>query len=487
MYPHIALDRLARFPSKEPNLEYVSTRGTAPALEFEDVLLSGLARDGGLFVPASWPSIEKDDIRALQGLGYAEIAARIVRPYIDKDVLSDAELNQLTQETYADFGHPDVAPLRQIDDDTWLLELFHGPTLAFKDFALQLLGRLFEHVLARRGARITIVGATSGDTGSAAIEACRDRTNLDIFMLHPEGRVSEVQRRQMTTVVADNVHNIALSGTFDDCQDLVKALFADHGLRDELGLSAVNSINWARIMGQTAYYFAAGAKLGAPDEALTFVVPTGNFGNVYSAYVARQMGLPISRLIVASNRNDILYRFFTEGDMSVSDVQPSLSPSMDIQVSSNFERLMFDLLDRDGAAVDEAMRVFRQDGVLPDAQKLSDDARGLFEAHRVDDEETLEVIRDVYAQSGILVDPHTAVGIGAARKTPRDGHKRVVLATAHPAKFPDAVEKATGVRPELPAHLSDLLERPEQAETIDNDVATVRAFVRAHAAARQTV
>lgn len=467
-------------------MEYVSTRGTAPALDFADVLLSGLARDGGLYVPATWPSIDDGNIRALQGLGYAEIAARIVRPFIETHVLSDAELNQLTQEIYAGFDHPDVAPLRQIDDDTWLLELFHGPTLAFKDFALQLLGRLFEHVLVRRGTRITIVGATSGDTGSAAIEACRGRSSLDIFMLHPKGCVSEVQRRQMTTVIADNVYNIALGGTFDDCQDLVKALFADHDLRDEVGLSAVNSINWARIMGQAAYYFAAGAKLGAPDEALTFVVPTGNFGNVYSAYVARQMGLPISRLIVASNRNDILYRFFTAGDMSISAVQPSLSPSMDIQVSSNFERLMYDLLDRDGAAVEKALRVFRQDGVLPDAQKLSDDARGLFEAYRLDDDETLEVIRDVHAQSGVLVDPHTAVGIGAARKAPRDGHKRVVLATAHPAKFPDAVEKATGVRPELPSHLSDLLERPEQAETIDNDVAAVRAFVRAHAAAHQT-
>lgn len=467
-------------------MEYVSTRGTTPALAFEDVLLSGLARDGGLFVPASWPAVDEADIRTLQGLEYADIAARIVRPFIANEVLSDAALKQLTRETYVGFDHPDVAPLRQIDDDTWLLELFHGPTLAFKDFALQLLGRLFEHVLARRGARITIVGATSGDTGSAAIEACRERSNIDIFMLHPQGRVSEVQRRQMTTVVADNVYNIALGGTFDDCQDLVKALFADNDLRDEVGLSAVNSINWARIMGQTAYYFAAGAKLGAPDEALTYVVPTGNFGNVYSAYVARQMGLPISRLVVASNRNDILYRFFARGDMSISSVEPSLSPSMDIQVSSNFERLMFDLLDRDGAAVEAAIRVFRRDGVLPDAQSLSDDARGLFEAHRLDDDETLEVIRDVYARSGVLVDPHTAVGIGAARKAPRDGHKRVVLATAHPAKFPDAVEKATGVRPELPSHLSDLLQRPEQADAIENDVTAVRAYVRTHAAARKT-
>ena len=342
---------------------------------------------------------------------------------------------------------------------------------------------MFEHVLDRRDARITIVGATSGDTGSAAIEACRDRSNLDIFMLHPDGRVSEVQRRQMTTVIADNVYNIALGGTFDDCQDLVKALFADHALRDELGLSAVNSINWARVMGQIAYYFAAAARLAVPDEALTFVVPTGNFGNVYSAYVARQMGLPISRLVVASNRNDILYRFFANGEMSILGVEPSLSPSMDIQVSSNFERLIFDLMDRDGAAVDAAMRAFRADGVLPDAAALCDGARGLFEGHRVDDAETLDVIRDVHAQTGVLLDPHTAVGVGAARKTPRDGLKRVVLATAHPAKFPDAVEQATGLRPALPMHLSDLLTHPEEATAIDNEFDAVRDFVRAHAVA----
>lgn len=464
-------------------MEYLSTRGGAPAPGFEDVLLSGLARDGGLFVPAHWPSVPGADIRALATLDYAEVAARIIRPFIETDLLDDAALARLTRETYAGFAAPDVAPLRQLDDDTWLLELFHGPTLAFKDFALQLLGRLFEHVLARRGARITIVGATSGDTGSAAIEACRGRSNLDIFMLHPEGRVSEVQRRQMTTVVADNVFNLAIGGTFDDCQDLVKALFADHALRDALGLSAVNSINWARVMGQTAYYFSAAARLGAPDEAVTFVVPTGNFGNVYAGYVARQMGLPIDRLVVASNRNDILYRFLANGDMSIAGVEPSLSPSMDIQVSSNFERLMFDLMDRDGAAVAAAMRAFRDGGTLPGAAALREGARALFEGQRVDDAETLGVIRDVHAETGILLDPHTAVGVGAARKTTRDGHKRVVLATAHPAKFPDAVEEATGVRPELPPHLSDLLSRPEAAASIDNDVDAVRDFVRAHAAA----
>lgn len=464
-------------------MEYLSTRGGAPAPGFEDVLLSGLARDGGLFVPAHWPSVPGADIRALATLDYAEVAARIIRPFIETDLLDDAALARLTRETYAGFAAPDVAPLRQLDDDTWLLELFHGPTLAFKDFALQLLGRLFEHVLARRGARITIVGATSGDTGSAAIEACRGRSNLDIFMLHPEGRVSEVQRRQMTTVVADNVFNLAIGGTFDDCQDLVKALFADHALRDALGLSAVNSINWARVMGQTAYYFSAAARLGAPDEAVTFVVPTGNFGNVYAGYVAWQMGLPIDRLVVASNRNDILYRFLANGDMSIAGVEPSLSPSMDIQVSSNFERLMFDLMDRDGAAVAAAMRAFRDGGTLPGAAALREGARALFEGQRVDDAETLGVIRDVHAETGILLDPHTAVGVGAARKTTRDGHKRVVLATAHPAKFPDAVEEATGVRPELPPHLSDLLSRPEAAASIDNDVDAVRDFVRVHAAA----
>jgi threonine synthase len=464
-------------------VEYLSTRGGAPAPGFEDVLLSGLARDGGLFVPAHWPSVPGADIRALATLDYAEVAARIIRPFIETDLLDDAALARLTRETYAGFAAPDVAPLRQLDDDTWLLELFHGPTLAFKDFALQLLGRLFEHVLARRGARITIVGATSGDTGSAAIEACRGRSNLDIFMLHPEGRVSEVQRRQMTTVVADNVFNLAIGGTFDDCQDLVKALFADHALRDALGLSAVNSINWARVMGQTAYYFSAAARLGAPDEAVTFVVPTGNFGNVYAGYVAWQMGLPIDRLVVASNRNDILYRFLANGDMSIAGVEPSLSPSMDIQVSSNFERLMFDLMDRDGAAVAAAMRAFRDGGTLPGAAALREGARALFEGQRVDDAETLGVIRDVHAETGILLDPHTAVGVGAARKMTRDGHKRVVLATAHPAKFPDAVEEATGVRPELPPHLSDLLSRPEAAASIDNDVDAVRDFVRAHAAA----
>ncbi len=465
-------------------MKYVSTRGSTPKQSFEDVLLSGLARDGGLFVPDAWPQMSAEDIRALAPLSYAEIVTRIVRPFIEVELVGDADLARIVEQAYSGFRHPEIAPLQQLDEDTWVLELFHGPTLAFKDFALQLLGVLFDHVLGQRGERLTIVGATSGDTGSAAIEACRDRANLDIFMLFPEGRVSEVQRRQMTTVTSENVYNVALRGTFDDCQDLVKAMFADHPLRDLLGLSAVNSINWARVMGQTAYYFVAAARMGAPDARLSFFVPTGNFGNVYAGYVARQMGLPIEKFVVASNRNDILYRFFDQGDMSITDVEPSLSPSMDIQISSNFERLMFDLMDRDGAAVAAAMQAFRAEGSLPDSARLSADAKGLFLAQRLDDEETLDVIRSVHDDTGMLIDPHTAVAVGAARKTPRDGTRRIVLATAHPAKFPDAVEKATGIRPALPPHLADLLERPERAETLDNDFQTVRDYVVAHATAR---
>jgi threonine synthase len=466
-------------------VEYVSTRGSSPQQTFEGVLLSGLARDGGLFVPAEWPQFEPSHIAALHGLSYTDTVVRIVRPFIEPSLVSDDDLSRIVAMAYSGFRDPAIAPLVALDEDTYLLELFHGPTLAFKDFALQLLGGLFDHVLGLRGERLTIVGATSGDTGSAAIEACRDRENLDIFMLFPEGRVSEVQRRQMTTVESENVFNISLRGTFDDCQDLVKAMFADQGLRDDLGLSAVNSINWARVMGQTAYYFSAATRTETLGQPLSFVVPTGNFGNVYAGYVALKMGLPIEKLIVASNRNDILYRFFDQGDMSITDVEPSLSPSMDIQVSSNFERLLFDLLGRDGPAVAEAMQAFRSDGRLPDSARLAADARGLFAAHRLDDQETIDVIRSVHQETGMLIDPHTAVAVGAARKTPRDGTKRIVLATAHPAKFPDAVEKASGLRPPLPDHLSDLLERPERAQTLDNDLDVVRDYVRKHATQRK--
>ncbi|MBF0374812.1 MAG: threonine synthase, partial [Alphaproteobacteria bacterium] len=335
-------------------MRYVSTRGHAPALAFDDVLLTGLARDGGLYVPETWPQFEPDAIRAMAGLSYEDLAVKVMLPFLGGTIPEDA-FAELVSETCAAFGHEAVAPLRQLGRGDWLMELFHGPTLAFKDHALQLLGRLFDHVLCQRGQRVTIVGATSGDTGSAAIEACRDRASIDIVILHPKGRVSDVQRRQMTTVLSPNVHNVAIEGTFDDCQDLVKALFADLAFRDEMRLSAVNSINWARIMAQIVYYFAAATALGAPDRKLSFAVPTGNFGNVYAGYAARAMGLPIERFVVGSNSNDILTRFFESGAMTMGGVVPTLSPSMDIQVSSNFERLLFDLVGRDGAKVEALM------------------------------------------------------------------------------------------------------------------------------------
>jgi threonine synthase len=462
-------------------LRYVSTRGAAPALAFDDVMLAGLARDGGLYVPESWPQLPADALRALAGLDYPEIAFRVMRPFLggrlDEDVFA-----RLVRETYAGFGHAAVAPLKQLDGRTWLLELFHGPTLAFKDMALQLLGRLYDHVLGRRGQRVTIVGATSGDTGSAAIEAFRDREAIDIFILHPLGRVSEVQRRQMTTVDAANVCNIAVEGTFDDCQDLVKAMFNDHRFRDELDLSAVNSINWARVMAQIVYYIAAGVALGAPDRAVSFAVPTGNFGNVYAGYGARAMGLPVERLIVGSNRNDILTRFFATGRMAMEAVQPTLSPSMDIQVSSNLERFLFDLYDRDGAALAQAMASFRRNGQLAIGDERWQRARSLFDGYRFDDGETLHAIAEIHRQTGELIDPHSAIGIAAAHaaERPADGGAApiVALATAHPAKFPDAVERATGKRPALPARLADLLQRPERVEVLPNDLKTVQGFIR---------
>lgn len=459
-------------------MKYVSTRGAAPALDFEGVLLTGLARDGGLYVPERWPHWSADEWRAMRGWSYAETAAAVMRPFVG-DAVPTAAFDAMVAETYAGFDHAAVAPLKQLDEGLWLMELFHGPTLAFKDYALQLVGRLFDHVLARRGQRVTIVGATSGDTGSAAIEACRDRASIDIFILHPAGRTSEVQRRQMTTVASANVHNIALEGTFDDCQDAVKAMFNDAAFRDELKLSAVNSINWARIMAQIVYYVTAAVALGAPDRRIAFAVPTGNFGNVYAAYAAHRLGLPIAHLIVGSNRNDILARFFESGTMDVAPVEPTLSPSMDIQVSSNFERLLFELYDRDGAAVAQAMTDFRDTGRLAVGDNRWGAARELFDGHRTDDAGTLAEIRAVHAATGELVDPHTAVGLAAARERRRDATVPVVaLACAHPAKFPDAVEEATGVRPALPPRLADLYEREERLTLLPNDLARVKAFVR---------
>ena len=463
-------------------MRYISTRGAAPALSFDDVLLAGLAEDGGLYLPETWPRLDADALAALHGRPYAETVARVMASFVGASIPEDA-LGAMVTDAYRGFGHPAVAPLRQLDSGLWLLDLTVGPTLAFKDYALQLVGRLFDHVLARRGRRATILGATSGDTGSAAIEACRGRAAIDIFILHPRGRVSEVQRRLMTTVAEPNVHNIAIDGTFDDCQDLVKAAFADRAFRERMQLSAVNSINWARVAAQIAYYVHAAVALGAPYRAVSFAVPTGNFGNVFAAHAARRMGLPIAELVVATNANDILARFFEAGDMSTATVTPTLAPSMDIQVSSNFERLLFELLDGDGAAVADAVRRFRAEGRLPLPREAWQRARALFASHREDDAGTLAAIAAEWRASGEVLDPHTAIAVAAARARRGDlGTPMVALATAHPAKFPDAVERATGQRPPLPARLADLHAREERLTVLPNDLRAVEEFMKARVA-----
>ena len=458
-------------------MRYVSTRGAAPVLEFEDAVLAGLARDGGLYVPEKWPQFSADQLRAMRGLSYADIAFQIMQPFVD-GAIDDEALKALIDESYDSFSHDAVAPLQQLDDNLFLLELFYGPTLAFKDFALQVLGRLFDYILARRGERITIVGATSGDTGSAAIEACRGREAIEIFIMHPKGRVSDIQRCQMTTVAEANVHNIAIEGTFDDCQDLVKEMFNDEEFRSQQNLSAVNSINWVRIMAQVVYYVSSALSLGAPDRSIAYAVPTGNFGDIFAGYVASRIGLPIERLIIGTNTNDILTRFLETGVMDAKDVVPTLSPAMDIQVSSNFERLLFDLHGRDGRVISQAMTAFRESGTMAATNDLLDKARELFSAARLDDAGIKAQIAATYKNSGMIVDPHTATGLHAAMACAPDPSVPVVaLSTAHPAKFPDAVEAAIGVRPSLPSNLVDLLERPERLDTLPNDLAIVQAFV----------
>ncbi|SME94587.1 L-threonine synthase [Tistlia consotensis] len=467
-------------------MRYCSTRGDAPVLGFDEVLLTGLASDGGLYLPEAWPHFSAADLDELAGLPYPELAARIMRPFVVGSVVAE-RFDLLVAEAYAGFEHAAVTPLKQLDARLWLLELFHGPTLAFKDVALQLLGLLFDAILSARGQRLTIVGATSGDTGSAAIEACRDRAHVEIFMLHPKGRTSEVQRRQMTTVQAANVHNIAIEGSFDDCQDLVKALFNDRGFRAELPLSAVNSINWARVMAQIVYYFAAGLALGAIGPGgrrpLAFVVPTGNFGNVFAGYAAKRMGLPIETLVVASNANDILARFFETGALAMETVVPTLSPSMDIQVSSNFERLLFEAADRDGALVRSLLDRFREARRVELGEQLWQAIRSDFQGFRLDDAGTLAEMALRRQESGELIDPHSAVGTAAARSLELDRRLPVVaLGTAHPAKFPDAVEKATGERPPLPPRLADLYERPERFEVLPADTEVLKAHIRSRSA-----
>jgi threonine synthase len=451
-------------------VRFVSTRGRAPELGFADVLLAGLADDGGLYVPATWPALPD-----LDGADtYAAVAARVMSPFVGDDIDRET-FARLCIDAYSTFRHPAVVPLVQLDERQWLLELFHGPTLAFKDVALQLVGRLFDHVLTARDERVTIVGATSGDTGSAAIDGVKGCAHVDIVILYPAGRTSEVQRRQMTTIDSSNVHTLAVDGTFDDCQDLVKAMFGDADFRNDVRLSAVNSINWARVMAQVVYYVTASRTLAGTT---TFCVPTGNFGNVLSGWIARRMGAPIADFIVASNTNDILTRFINDGDMSTRPVVPTLSPSMDIQVSSNFERLLFEMNGRDGGLTAEQLRRFRHDGRLGiEPDQTAEFVHGTFRAARCDDAETLREIGRVYAETGVLIDPHTATGTAAARRLGGD-HPVVTLATAHPAKFPDAVERATGVRPALPAHLADLFDRPERTQAVPNDLASVQAFVR---------
>lgn len=462
-------------------MKYVSTRGGGSPCSFTDVLLAGMAPDGGLYVPESWPALDTALLSHLQGLSYAEVAMQVISPFIG-DAIDKATLKSLFEETYEGgaFDHSGVAPLVQLGPNSWLLELFHGPTLSFKDYAMQLLGRLFDHVLEERGERVTIVGATSGDTGSAAIEACRGCKNIDIFILHPKGRTSEVQRRQMTTVDAPNVHNIALDGNFDDCQAVVKGLFADKKLREALKLSAVNSINWARIMAQIVYYFVAALALGAPGRAVSFTVPTGNFGNVYAAYAARRMGLPIKKLGIATNRNDILTRFFESGEMKIDKVMPSLSPSMDIQVSSNFERYLYELMNSDAQGLARLMSGFRQKRAFSLGDALMQKARGEFHARRCGDLETMAVMKSCYEETGILIDPHTAVALHGAMQIMEGDPSvpMVVLACAHPAKFPEAVAQATGAKaPEHP-RLAGIMKKAEHFIALPDDLAQVARYIQ---------
>ena len=462
-------------------MKYISTRSGAPDLEFEEVLLTGLSRDGGLYVPKTWPNFSNEEIRALRGLNYPELAAKIIFPFIGNSIPKKI-FEEIVVQTYADFKHSAIAPTKQIGHNRWIAELFHGPTLAFKDYPLQLVGRLFDYFLTKRNKTITIIGATSGDTGSAAIEACRDRDTIKIFMLHPEGRVSEVQRRQMTTIKANNVFNLALNGTFDDCQDMVKAMFADEEFRNNSNLSAVNSINWARIMAQIVYYFWTALSLGAPDHKFIYSVPTGNFGNVYAGYAATKMGLPIEKLIIGSNENDILTRFFnsknTKGTMSMAPVMSTSSPSMDIQISSNFERLLFDYYDRDGATVSTALEDFRRNKTVDLGNQCWREMCESFEGYRFNDSEVSTAISDLYSQTGELLDPHSAIGVLGGYEGHTDPTNILVaLATAHPAKFPATVKKATGVTPHLPAYLSDLFEREENFDVLPNNIDDVRNYI----------
>ena len=457
-------------------MQYISTRGAAPVLEFEATMLTGLARDGGLYLPEHVPPMTQAEIAALAGLSYEEQAYLVMRPFIG-DTFSDAEFRDLIARAYAGFGQPARAPLKQLGPNHFLLELFHGPTLAFKDFAMQLIGQLFQAALARSGERVTIVGATSGDTGSAAIEAFRGLANVDVFILFPYGRVSDVQRRQMTTPDDANVHALAIDGDFDTCQALVKDMFNDFDFRDGVRLAGVNSINWARVLAQVVYYFSAAVSLGAPHRPVSFTVPTGNFGDIFAGYIARAMGLPIEKLIVATNHNDILHRALSSGGYVTDGVKPSISPSMDIQVSSNFERALFDAYGRDGAAVAQLMDELKATGGFHISQGALEFLREAFASGRASEEDTTATITRIAQQTGEVLCPHSAVGVHVAEQS-LSATPMITLATAHPAKFPDAVEAATGQRPALPARMADLFDRPERVTRLPNDLGAVQALIR---------
>ncbi|MCV0379286.1 threonine synthase [Nitratireductor sp.] len=462
--------------------DYISTRGDAPALGFSDAMLAGLARDGGLYVPREWPHFSADDIRAMRGLSYSEIAFRVLSPFVG-DEIAPATLRRIIEESYATFRHPAVCPLVQTGPNEFILELFHGPTLAFKDVAMQLLARLMDHVLAERGERVTIVGATSGDTGGAAIEAFAGTERADVFILFPEGRVSPVQQRQMTTSGAPNVHALAVKGNFDDCQALLKDMFNDHAFRDGVSLSGVNSINWARVMAQIVYYFTAALSLGGPDRTISFTVPTGNFGDIFAGYAAKRMGLPVDQLVIATNDNDILARTLATGEYATRGVVPTTSPSMDIQVSSNFERLLY---FASGGNVDEIrryMQSLKQSGSFTVEEKTLEAIRAEFAAGRSDMAETAATIGSVLEESGYLLDPHTATGVKVARGLEASSAPMVVLSTAHPAKFPQAVKDASGVEPPLPAWLGDLMERKESFTVVPSDLKLLQDHISRHARA----
>jgi threonine synthase len=456
-------------------MHYVSTRGEAPVLNFGEAMLTGLARDGGLYVPETVPTMVPDEIAGLAGVSYEEAAFRVMRPFLG-ETFTDDEFREAISVAYSGFGHAARAPLVQLGPNHFLLELFHGPTLAFKDFAMQLIGQLFQRALAREGRRITIVGATSGDTGSAAIEAFRGLDNVDVFILYPHGRVSEVQRRQMTTPTEANVHALALHGDFDDCQAAVKDMFNDFPFRDEVGLAGVNSINWARVLAQVVYFFTSAVSLGAPHRAVSFTVPTGNFGDIYAGSIARRMGLPIDKLVIATNQNDILHRTFLTGEHRKGGVRPSISPSMDIQVSSNFERALFDAYGRDGRAVSQLMAELKSGGFAV-SQGAMEAMREIYASGRASEDETSDTIRRTLAATGELLCPHSAVGVKVAEER-LASVPMITLATAHPAKFPDAVEAATGTRPPLPNRMVDLYDRPERVTEVANDLAAIEDLIR---------